>query len=849
MLQGGRFERWFTIVPRPEIGAQPDGAPRLLRIGCSQYAITAPAPPMYSSGLVPCAGMPISFRSRVFRGGSTPDGHADPRQQGTPGPTSAKTKQIQRLIDATDALVVVLSADCHLWLWNKRCDETSGVPLAEAAGKPLWSVMRLRPNQRAMVEAAFDRLLAGDEHMVELRSRWRRKDGRQARVSWSARLVDWGEDLRFVVATGLEMARGQRTAREIAETESRFETLLEVLPDPVLVHRDGRVVFANRAALEMYGATTAEEMYGPIIELVAPEYRSFVQGRMARMLGAGETVPMAEERHVRLDGTVIDVEVVAAPVTFDGRPAIEVVARDITARIQTEAALRASEARVRAVFDQSSLGMLLMDVNGRALESNSAFRRLLGYDAVDLTGLTIADYTHPADVEPGRKLLADLFAERNDGYELEKRYVAKDGHEIWARVHVSPVRDGWGPPKYAVATVEDTTDHKALEDQLRQTSKMEALGRLASGVAHDFNNLLTVVNGYAEILADSLQGDDRASDAVEIRKAGLRATELTAQLLAFGRRSKRELEPVDLNGRIEAMVPMLRRVLGEDIEFAASLDRALGTVMADPSQLDQVVMNLAANARDAMPGGGSLSLATYRLTPGSPPGRDGAEAWARLEITDSGTGMEPDVLEHIFEPFYTTKGKGKGTGLGLAVVYGIVQQMNGSIRVESTVGVGSRCIVELPLCDAPSARPEDVESATEESVRATETVLVVEDEATVRDLCKRALEAEGYRVYVAGPREALALAEELGPALDILVTDVVMPELDGPTIAGALRSGRRDLKVLFMSGYPRDREQELTGAVAGGFVLAKPFTPRELGEAVRRVLGKPPARGLGSTGP
>jgi two-component system, cell cycle sensor histidine kinase and response regulator CckA len=803
--------------------------------------MTAPAPPMYRSGLVRCAGMPISFRSRVFRGASAPDGHAEPCRPGTPGRTSADTRQIQRLIDATDALVVVLSADCHLWLWNRRCDETSGVPLAEAAGKPLWSVMRLRQSQRVMVQGALDRLLAGDEHRVELRSRWPRKDGRQARISWSARLVDWGEGLRFVVATGSELARGQRTAREIAETESRFETLLEVLPDPVLVHRNGRVVFANRAALEMYGAGTVEEMYGPIIDLAAPEYRAFVQARMARMLGAGETVPMAQERHVRLDGTVFDVEVVAAPVTFDGRPAIEVVARDITVRIQTEAALRASEARVRAVFDQSSLGMILVDVNGRALESNPAFRRLLGYDAVDLAGLAIADYTHPDDVESGRKLLADLFAERNEGYELEKRYMAKDDHEIWARVHVSPVRDGWGPPKYAVATIEDITEHNALEDQLRQASKMEALGRLASGVAHDFNNLLTVVNGYAELLVDSLQGDDRAADAVEIRKAGLRATELTAQLLAFGRRSKRELEPVDLNGRIEAMVPMLRRVLGEDIEFTASLDRGLGTVMADPSQLDQVVMNLAVNARDAMPAGGSLSLATSRLTPGGSSGREGADAWARLEIADSGTGMEPDVLEHIFEPFYTTKGKGKGTGLGLAVVYGIVQQMNGSIRVESTVGVGSRCIVELPLCDVPSARPGGIEPVTEEPVRATETVLVVEDEATVRDLCKRALEAEGYRVYVAGPHEALALADRIGRALDILVTDVVMPEFDGPTIAAALRSGRQDLKVLFMSGYPRDREEELTGAVAEGFALSKPFTPRELGEAVRRVLGKPPA--------
>ncbi len=748
---------------------------------------------------------------------------------------------VQRLIDAIDALVVVVSPDCSLWLWNRRCDETSGIPLAEAAGKPFWSVMRLRSNFRAMAQESFDRLIAGDERSVEVRSQWLRKDGRTARVSWSARLVDLGDDLRLVIATGSETNRGRRAAREIAETESRFETLLEVLPDPVVVHQNGRVVFANRAAMEMYGARTAEEMSGPsIVDFIAPEYRAFVQGRVARMLGAGEVVPMAQERHVRLDGTVFDVEVVAAPVTFDGRPAIEVVAREITARMETEAALRASEARVRAVFDQSSLGMLLVGKDGRGLESNAAFRRLLGYEETELSRLSITDYTHPADVEASTKLLADLFAERNDGYELEKRYLAKDGHEIWVRVHISPIRDGWGPPRFAVGTVEDITAHKSLEEQLRQASKMEALGRLASGVAHDFNNLLTVVNGYAEILADSLEGDERAADAIAIRAAGLRATELTAQLLAFGRRNKRALEAVQLNDRINAMVPMLQRVLGEDVEFKVTLERTLGAVQADPSQLDQVVMNLVVNGRDAMPSGGSLSLTTARgLASGGPSGREGDRAWARVEISDSGFGMEPEVLEHIFEPFFTTKGKGKGTGLGLATVYGIVQQMGGHIHVESAVGVGSRFIVELPLCEEASTEPSADSGLAGSTGRASETILLVEDEPAVRDFCKRALEAEGYRVHVAGPHEALALADRLGPELDIVVTDVVMPDLDGPTIAAALRSRRRDLKVLFMSGYPRDREDELTGAFAEGAVLPKPFTPPELCDAVRRVLERP----------
>jgi PAS domain S-box-containing protein len=755
-------------------------------------------------------------------------------------PPQADAALVQRVIDAVDALVVVASPECCLWLWNERCDASSGVPLVEVAGKPLWSLMRLRPNLRAQAQESFDRLISGDQHSVQFKSQWLRKDGRKARVSWTARLVDCGDGFRFVVATGSETTRGRQAVREMEETELRFEKLLAVLPDPVVVHQNGRVVFANQAAIEMYGAGSLEELAaGPIIDRVAPEDKPLVTGRIGRMLGQGDTVPLVQEKHLKLDGTPFDVEVVATSVTFDGRPAVELVARDITARKATEAALLASEARVRAVFDQSSLGMLLLDGEGKWMGGNAAFRRLLGYDNAELNQLNVVDFTHPADRETGRRLRDDLFAGRNDGYEVEKRYIAKSGREIWVRVHVSPVRESPGQPQIAVGTVEDLSEHEILEEQLRQASKMEALGRLAGGVAHDFNNLLTVVNGYADLLVMSLQGDERADDALEIRRAGSRAAELTAQLLAFGRRSKRVLEAVDLNGRVEAMVPMLRRLLGEDIEFRVTFDQSLGSVEADPSQLDQLVMNLVVNGRDAMPGGGSLAFVTSRLASGGVGSRASESGWARLEIADTGVGMEPDVIEHIFEPFFTTKGQGKGTGLGLATVYGIVQQMGGHIRVESDLGVGSRFVVELPLCGDMSPQAGGNAAQPGLGALASETILLVEDEPSVRDFCKRALGSEGYAVHVAGPHDALEIAGRLGDGLDILVTDVVMPDLDGPTIAAALRSRRSNLKVLFMSGYPRDREDELTGAVAEGAVLAKPFTSRELCDAVRRVLDRP----------
>jgi PAS domain S-box-containing protein len=713
------------------------------------------------------------------------------------------------------------------------------VPLIEVAGKPLWSVLRLRPNGRSVAQESFDQLIAGTVQSVGFVSQWLRKDGRKARMSWTARAVDFGDGRRLVVATGTETTRGRQVARDREETESRFEKLLALLPDPVIVHQNGLLAFANRAALDLYGAHSIDELTGrQVIDFVAPESRAFASERIARMLAFGGSEPLAHERHVKLDGTVFDVGVAAAPVVFDGRPAIEVIVRDVTARNEIEAALRASEARVRAVFDQSALGMVLVDRDGKLLESNAAYQRLVGYDAEELAGTTVWDFTHPEDLASTRSQLQDLFAGRTEGAEYEKRYVTKTGKETWVHVHVALVHEGEAPPGMAVGTVEDITAHEALEDQLRQSSKMEALGRLAGGVAHDFNNILTVVNGYADLLAISLDGDERAAEATEIKKAGTRATELTAQLLAFGRRSKRALESVDLNDRIEAMVPMLRRLLGEDIELTVLLDQSLGAVEADPSQLDQLVMNLVANGRDAMPGGGSLGIETSRLDGGAPvPGP--SSGWAKLEIADSGFGMEPAVLEHIFEPFFTTKGQGKGTGLGLATVYGIVQQMGGHVRVESMLGSGSTFIVELPLREPAFDSGKVVAAGAALADLGTETVLVVEDEPAVRDLCKMALTAKGYRVYVAGPQDALEIAGSLGSGLDILVTDVVMPDLDGPTIAAALRSKRPDLKVLFMSGYPLDREDDLTGAAGEGAVLRKPFVPRELCDAVRRVLDRP----------
>ena len=754
------------------------------------------------------------------------------------GFTARNLATLKAVIDAVDSLVVVARIEGSLLLWNRRCEESSGVAFAEIAGQPLLDVMRLGARLRSEAEVAFDRLVSGRERTAQFVSQWIRKDGRRARIAWTAEVVSVVEGVKFVVATGSETTRGKRAAQEFAETEARYETLLDLLPEAVAVHQDGRIVFVNRAAASLYGSGDPADLLGlGGWDFVAPSQRDAIRTRVVGVLVKGGAIGPSLERHVRLDGTEIDVEVAAKPVVFNGRPAMEVITRDVSARVAEEQARARAEARMRGIFDDSSIGMMLADREGRSLESNPAFHRLLGYEQSELANLSVHDYTHENDREASRRALRDLFEGRVDSYQLVKRYIRKDGSLVWVRVNVGAVRDASGMPYMSVGTSEDITSSKELEEQLRQGSKMEALGRLAGGVAHDFNNLLTVVNGYADILVASLEGDERAADAIEIRRAGGRGTELTAQLLAFGRRAAWSVQRIDLNDRIGALVPMLRRLLGEDIEFEVTLDQRLGFVETDPSQLDQVVMNLVVNGRDAMPGGGELKLATTLLPPDQQvaAGEIGP-AWARLEIVDTGFGMAPEVMERIFEPFFTTKSLGHGTGLGLATVYGIVEQMGGHIHVQSTVGVGSRFQVDLPLSNAAASAPEA--SLPGARGRGSGTILVVEDEPAVRDFCKRALEAEGYRVIATGPKGAVEEAAALGASLDLLLSDVVMPELDGPTIAAALTARNPGLPVLFMSGYPRDRESEISGAAAAGAVLAKPFDARQLAEAVRRALDR-----------
>ena len=515
--------------------------------------------------------------------------------------------------------------------------------------------------------------------------------------------------------------------------------------------------------------------------------------------------------------------------------------------LSTVAQLRESEDRFRTMFESAPTATMLLGVDGSIMAVNRSLEALLGYTEEEFSALPIRDHVHPDDRENGAQLYAELARGDRDSYRREALFVTKEGRTVVVHLAAALVRDADEKPNYVIAMAEDVTEQKQLEDQLRQSQKLEAIGRLAGGVAHDFNNMLTVIGGYtAFALEHSDDGTPLRSDLGEIRKATERAAQLTRQLLAFSRKQVLKPELLDLNEIVVELESMLRPMIGEDIVMTMELHPALGPIEADPGQLHQVVMNLVVNARDAMPAGGALTIVTANADVDEDNLGDGSIAPGRyvtLTVRDAGEGIDETTLSQIFEPFFTTKDTDKGTGLGLATVYGIVKQSGGYIAVESEVGVGSEFTIYLLRADearqqlqAPEAAPPP--PPAQEPVpqdAAGKTVLVVEDEDVVRGLVRQVLQGAGFEVLVARDgEEAFALAAK--HHVDVLLSDLVLPKLSGQEVVERLRASHPELKVVYMSGYAE------TGIFSDGVLpprtafLEKPFTFSELTGKVQGLL-------------
>ena len=651
------------------------------------------------------------------------------------------------------------------------------------------------------------------------------------------------EILRFVstqIALAIERKQAETALRD---SEDRYRRLVESSPDAMVVYSEGTIRYINRAAAQLFGVSGPPDLVGrPVLDFVHPDSRPLVLARMRQTVVARVDVPLSEERFVRPDGSVIDAEVAAIPIVWDGRAAALATIRDISARVQAETALRRVDEQQRALVDGVRDTIFAVTAEGILTALNRAFEESTGWARDEWLGRSILEIVHPEDVEVVTRLLRRAIAREPRPLELF-RVRTKDGG---FRLTEASVNAEWVGDRVVslLGIARDITERTALEQKLRQSQKMEAVGQLAGGIAHDFNNLLTAINVHAELLLPALaEGDPRRAEVEEIHRAADRAAGLTHQLLAYSRRQVLQPKVLDLNTIVYGAETLVRRVIGEDIRVVTRLARTLGAVRADPGQIEQVILNLALNARDAMPEGGILTLATQdrtfdptTVTFTAEQSTAGPGPYVELTVTDTGVGMDAETRTHVFEPFFTTKEVGRGTGLGLSTVYGIVKQSGGFIWVESEPGRGASFHVALPRVEVAPASPEPA-TPTPRAAAGAETILITEDEPGVRAAARTVLSRLGYRVLEAESGDAaLRVASSHPGTIDLLLTDVVMPGMNGRVLAEQLTRLRPGLRVVYMSGYP-NRVIVRQGILEPGLAfLAKPFTPRTLGEKVRETL-------------
>jgi two-component system, cell cycle sensor histidine kinase and response regulator CckA len=673
--------------------------------------------------------------------------------------------------------------------------------------------------------------------------------------NWSEEQIETLQTLAASVMTEIELRRLVGKTRQvmrdrIAEKDERFRIIIESVRDYAIymTDTDGHVSSWNAGAEHLLGYSQ-EEVLGRMKHLFfteedVRERRPEWEFSQAIEHGSHDD----EGWRVRKDGTRFWASVLTTVINGSNgevRGFVKVL-RDITEQREAERERKALAERYRATFEDAPVGIANVDLEGLWLDVNPKFSEILGYTREELLGQRAMEILPPEDESVRVKLFQirdQLLRREIQSYTFEKRCTHKEGKPIWVNFTITVACED-GSPSYFITVLEDITDQKMLEEQFRQSQKLEALGLLAGGVAHDFNNMMSVVIGYSSLLLSKPSVDPQCLKGLEmIKQAGEHAAGLTRQLLAFSRKQALSPEMIDLNGVIGHSHKMLRRLITEDIELVTLPSPEPLPLFADPGQIEQVLINLVVNARDAMPQGGQLTVQSQRvhlseeyaqLHSQTPPG-----VYALLSVSDTGVGMDKETQRRVFEPFFTTKEKGKGTGLGLSTVYGIVKQSGGQIELYSESGQGTVFKIYLPLIDQDlSAGPS--EKVPQEDHRGGATVLVVEDEPMVRSLVSASLQSHGYAVLEAGNgEEGLRLYERHlrhEGGIDLVLTDTIMPQMGGRELAERIKVVHPEQKVLFMSGYTDDTIIRHGVLEAGIHFLQKPFTPQVLLDKVKGLL-------------
>jgi two-component system cell cycle sensor histidine kinase/response regulator CckA len=632
----------------------------------------------------------------------------------------------------------------------------------------------------------------------------------------------------------------RRQAEEaLWESERRYRQIFNATGEAIFIvdAQTGRILDVNQSVLDMFGHDRETVLAASIndLSLGRPPYSRREAASIFRRVRR-EGAQTVEWLSRRKGGQLFWTEINFKAVTIDGRKRILVVVRDINSRKRAEHELR----RLATAIEHAAEDIIITDALGTIEYVNPAFERLTGYSRAEVIG------RNPRLLKSGRhdrRFYERMWQTITSGRSWTGRITnrRRDGTFIEQQATISPIVDAADQITGFVSVKRDVTDQLHLEAQLVQAQKMEAIGRLAGGVAHDFNNVLAVIIAYTGLLLESVDpSDPLRADLEQIGQAGQRGAALTDQLLAFSRRKVLEPKVVDLGDVVRNMERMMVRVIGEDIDLVTVFEPNLGQVFVDPAQMEQVVLNLVVNARDAMPEGGVLTIETHNLDPAAPdpdrPLRTEPGPSVVLSVSDTGVGMDRETLSHIFEPFFTTKEAAAGTGLGLATVFGIVKQSGGHLEVVSQPGQGSVFRIHLPRSDLMPPRPEETRAA-DDLPRGTETILLLEDDRGVRRATARILRKHGYSVLEASNAgEGLMISEEHSGPIHLLLTDVVLPKISGVQFAQRLTNARAETRVLFMSGYTDEAVMAHGLSLDGLNFIAKPFTPQALIRKVSRVL-------------
>jgi PAS domain S-box-containing protein len=715
----------------------------------------------------------------------------------------------------------------------------------------------------------FSRLLREQGVVENFEHQTRRKDGSIFWTSVSARAVrDREGRILYYEGTHEDIDKRKKAERLLVDAEEQYRSLFESSTNAILIrNREDRITMVNPAGVVLLGAAKAEDLIGrAYLDLVYPEDRPLSAERVERIFlavdsqqptGAFGQIAVAprEHRMVTLKGEVIDVESTGVAFHYKGESFIQGIFRDISERKRVEGALRRSEDQYRRLFEESKRAeelyrsllnssadsIVIYDLEGRVRFINPCFTRTFGWTLEELSGRRIP-FVPDSEKE---KSMSEIQKALSGGPPavFETQRTTKDGRTLHLRISGSRYDDHEGSPAGILVILHDITQTKSLEAQFRQAQKMEAIGTLAGGIAHDFNNLLQVIGGYAQLLLwDKSAGDPGYQELLGIQKAVQRATQLIRQLLTFSRKVEGNRRPLDLNQEILEAEKVLRRTIPKMVVLDLHLPSRLERVNADPVQIEQILLNLGSNAADAMPNGGRLVLETgtvgldeefCRHHLGATPGN-----YVLLAVRDTGQGMDQETVQHIFEPFFTTKEIGKGTGLGLASVYGIVKSYGGYILCESALGQGTAFKIYLPVVEEKEARGE---KGVEEALLTggAETILVVDDEAAVRDLTVQILQRHGYQVFAADCGEAaLDFLQTRPGGIELVLLDLGMPGMGGLNCLRELVRIDSSVRVLIASGYSENgpaKEGLESGAVG---YIGKPYRLKDLLDKVRTVLDK-----------